>query len=103
MNLTVKKNDTLRSLKDVLYLGEDVLDLTPYTVRAVFKKDGTVVRKDAMIVTASEGKVECEIPTEVITVIGNWLHEWELTDTNSKQITVPTEGYNVLTVAPDLA
>lgn len=103
MEAEVKQNDTSRSLTDTLTQGGSPIDLTGSTVKILFKLNDTLVEAAATIdADPTTGVVSAEIPVAVVSTVGRWHTEWEITYANQKQLSVPTSGYNTLIVNPDL-
>lgn len=104
METFVKENDTERTLSETLSVDGSTFNLTAHTVKALFRRGNTLVEQAATVVgAATDGKVTCPIPDAVLSEVGEWSYEWEITQTSTgKKLSVPTKGYNALIVNPNL-
>lgn len=102
-NLTIKQNDTLRTISDALTVGGAPLNLAGAVVRFAMRlrDTGEKLKFDASIVSEAAGTVSFQLTTAATAKAGVWDFEWEVTF-GSSAITIPDSGYNTLTIESDL-
>lgn len=100
----VKQYDTDRILLDTLTIDGSPINLTSGSVFLNLYNIATETntKVSASIVTATSGSVQYPLSASFITSSGEYLAEWEVHTSASKEVTLPTAGYIKLTVIPDL-
>lgn len=93
--ITIKKGDTVRCLYDSLYLGDTAIPLSGSSVFFVMYDNNTdtVTSASATITVPSSGSVSYQLQSSAISASGDLLCEWRIVDSQSKVITLPTDGY----------
>ena len=100
---TIKAGDDAGTFSDALYLDSVAINLTGCSVLFLMRKDGGVVfSATATIVSAAAGTVRYTIGTGFPTTPGKYKQEWQITQANSKILTVPSNGYNEVIILDDL-
>jgi|ERR1044072_2667423 hypothetical protein len=96
----VKQNDTARILTDTLLLSDGTpINLTNATLKFIVNG----VKKDCEIVSASIGAVQYRFDDTDLENAGSLKCEWEITFESGLQLSVPTKGYIIVRIVPDLA
>lgn len=96
----VKQNDTARILTDTLLLSDGTpINLENATVKFIVNN----VRKDCEIVNAPIGSVQYRFDDSDLENAGSLTCEWEITYDTGLQLSVPTKGYIIVRIVPDLA
>lgn len=112
MNVTTfKKGDRLPDYTATLQTGSGssatAIDLTDCTVRFLMTTDTTgspkVDAAASVVGDATEGNVKYAWDTDDLDTAGEFLVEWEITYASGKKLTVPTAGYDRITVLDDIA
>jgi len=103
MTVVIKQRDTARTFTDVLTIDSVPINLTGASVKFVLRKPtGVVVKQTATIVTPVGGEVSYQPIATDFELSGTYAQEWEVTTSDSKVITFPSFGHNVIEVNPDL-
>jgi len=101
--ITIKENDTARTLTDTLTLDGSPINLAGATVVLVWRlPDGTVNRRDATVVSATAGTVSYAPLAEDVADAGLHRLEWEVTLSEGGVLTIPSSGYIRINVIADL-
>ena len=102
---TIKQNDTLPNLEAQLldYTGSPInLDLCG--VHFHMNKYGTnIINRPAMITDAINGRVKIEWQQGDTGVVGTYQCEFEVNMPDGKIITVPNDGYFLISIVKELA
>lgn len=103
--LKIKSGDTSLEFTDTLMVDGVADDLTGSTVLFLMKKyrsPGTAYSFAATIVTAASGTVSYVPGVGFPTDVGSYKQEWQVTYSNGKILTFPTDGYNTIEIVEDL-
>lgn len=100
----VKRNDNNTEVEDVLLFGGSAIDLTGATVVCVIKPvdGGAVIRVNAVVVTALEGKAKVVLTSTHTAAAGMFYFEWEATWGDGTVKTCQTQYFQTLIVYEDL-
>jgi hypothetical protein len=102
--VSIKRNDTARTIVDRLMVGAVPLDLTGCTVALKFSaaESGVTVTRSATVTDALSGRVSYAFIDADVAEAGFYHLEWLVTYANGKKLTVPTIGCAELEIRPDL-
>lgn len=105
----LKQYDTARPLVDTLMLGGLPIDLTGSTIVFVMRPKtpennapATRYTGVAIVGPAINGQVSLAPTAPLVAIPGVFESEWEITFPTTKILTVPTHGYNLLKINPEL-
>jgi len=100
--VTIKSNDTALNFTDTLLLNGQPFNLTGCTVD--FKMKGSTSFADsATVVSAADGTVSYQPGVSFPTTAGKYSQEWEVTDTNGKILTFPSDDYNQVVIIANIS
>ena len=105
-DITMKRGDRLPPLEAVLkYSDGSIIDLTGCTVLFLYRQldSSTTVSRSMTITSAAAGAVKYDWTSSDIPTAGRYRAEFEVTDTNGKQLTIPTRNQLTMIVYDDLA
>lgn len=105
MNVTIKQNDTKCLFTDTLTVNGTPVDGTNATVSFIMRGVGCVgVAQAAAWVNppGTDGKVQYQPILADVARFGQYQQQWRVTFADSKVLTFPNDGYNIVTILPAL-
>lgn len=103
MTITIKRNDTRDAIKATLSNESGPVDLTAATVRFLMSKRGTVkVDRQAELQDAPNGVVWMTFETGDTDETGLFQAEFEVTFTDGRIETFPSDGFILVNIINDL-
>ncbi len=103
---TIKQNDTLPNLEAQLvdFEGNPInLDLCGVHFHMSNFRGEVKVNKPAIVVDVENGKVKVEWDPGETDTVGTYKCEFEVNMPDGKIITVPNDGYFLISIVPDIA
>jgi hypothetical protein len=105
MNVTIKQNDTKAIFTDILMVNGVPVDLTNAAVFFVMRGVGNVGVSQAAAITnppGTNGAVNYHVVAPDVARAGDFKQQWRVNFADATSITFPNNGYNRVTILPDL-
>jgi hypothetical protein len=103
--VTLKRNDTNLKFNDTILVNGVAADLSDASVSFILRSQpsGLAVKRSATVANAATGQVEYSPVLADVSIAGDFDQEWEVVWLSGKQLSIPTRGFNRVTILEDLA